>query len=310
MSAAVSTATLDAAIAWRLRMESGEVDARGQEAFGRWLDAAADHRRAWQQLESLDGRFAAVDASARSVLLRARPAPRAARGIAGALLLVCAGLLAVNRYLPLPDLLADQVTATGERREMILSDHTRLMLDTRSAVDVAFGQDERRLVLRRGGILVETGHGDLRPFVVQTGDGELRPLGTRFIVRSDAGGTSLIVLADVVAAKAAGGVEQHVSAGQSLRLRAGERPRTAAPGADAWTHGMLAADDMRLADVVAELGRYRPGVLAVDPRLAELRVTGSFPLHDIDLATQALAQTLPLRVQRRSDWWITLEPEE
>lgn len=307
---AVSSATLDAAIAWRLRLESGEVDAGGQAAFSRWLDAAADHRRAWQQLESLDGRFSAVDVSARSVLRRPRRTPRTARGIAGALLLVCAGLLAVDRYLPVPDLLADQVTATGEQREMVLADRTRLMLDTRSAVDIAFGRAERRLVLRRGGILVETGHGDARPFVVQTEDGELRPLGTRFIVRTDEQGTSLTVLADIVAATARGGVEQRVGAGQSLRLQAGARPQAAPAGADAWTHGMLAADDMRLADVVAELGRYRMGVLAVDPRIADLRVTGSFPLHDIDLALAALAQTLPLRAQRHSDWWITLEPEK
>jgi transmembrane sensor len=166
------------------------------------------------------------------------------------------------------------------------------------------------VILRRGVILIETAHDDPRPFVVQTGEGWLRPLGTRFTVRRNDTGTELTVLAKVVAATPEHGHEQRVTAGERLWLRVDAQPQVAPSGADAWTHGMLAVDNARLGEVVAELARYRRGYLAADPRVAELRVTGSFPLHDLDLALAALAQTLPVQAQRRTDGWITLVPRE
>ena len=39
---------------------------------------------------------------------------------------------------------------------------------------------------------------------------------------------------------------------------------------------MLLAQDMRLAELVGELGRYRPGVLRCHPGIADLRVSGAF----------------------------------
>lgn len=306
------SSTLDMAIAWRLRLETAAArDLQVQDDFEQWLATHESHARIWRQLDELDARFGAVDAPARAVLLRApRPAPAMRRAGLG-LLLACVLLLPLaDRQWPLRELLADRFTATGEVRELTLPDHSRLVMDTRSAIDLDFGGDTRRVILRRGAILIETAHGDTRPFVVQTDDGELRPLGTRFTVRRDEQGTLLTVLAASVTATPRDGLERRVDAGERFRLRAGEQVQPAPVGADAWTHGMLAADNARLADVIAELGRYHRGHLAVDPAVAELRVTGSFPLHDPDLAIAALAQTLPITPQRRSRWWITVVVRE
>ena len=77
-------------------------------------------------------------------------------------------------------------------------------------------------------------------------------------------------------------------------------------GADAWTRGMLVVDNVRLGDLVEELGRYRNGYLGVAPEVSDLRITGSFPLHDTDLALQSLLPTLPVQVQQRTPWWVTI----
>ena len=78
------------------------------------------------------------------------------------------------------------------------------------------------------------------------------------------------------------------------------------PGTDAWTRGMLVVDNARLADVVAELGRYRSGYLGVDKRVADLRITGSFPLHDTTLALNALVPTLPVQIEQHTPWWVSV----
>ncbi len=63
-----------------------------------------------------------------------------------------------------------------------------------------------------------------------------------------------------------------------------------------------------LADLVAELGRYSPALLRVDPSIADLRVTGSFPLKDTRLALQALEPSLPVRSVRHNAWWFEVVP--
>ncbi len=74
-----------------------------------------------------------------------------------------------------------------------------------------------------------------------------------------------------------------LESGESVRLGAdGEARRLAFDGLpDAWTRGMLMADRMPLAEVLAELARYRRGLLRCDPQLARLAVSGAYPLLDL-----------------------------
>lgn len=69
---------------------------------------------------------------------------------------------------------------------------------------------------------------------------------------------------------------------------------------------MLVVRDERLADVVAELGRYRPGVLRCDAEVAGLRLSGALSVSDTDAALRVLAARLPVKVLRRSAYWVTV----
>jgi transmembrane sensor len=57
----------------------------------------------------------------------------------------------------------------------------------------------------------------------------------------------------------------------------------------AWRGGRYTFYQARLADVVAEIERYRKGrILVMGSSLADERVTGSFSLDDTDAALQSL----------------------
>lgn len=318
MSGPVSLRILDEAITWQLRLGSGEARADDEAAFASWHAAHSEHARAWSQLGMLDRSLAGAGPKpARNALLRSpREARQKVRRIAGtglSLLLVGALLLGVgNRYTPVRYAFSDLVTGTGEQRELRLPDNTLLQLNSRTAVDVRFDAEQRRIVLRSGEIMVETAHGDSRPFIVETDDGRLRALGTRFLVERDGGdGTLLSVLQSAVAARPEQLPDEKViSQGQHVRLRPdGLGPVEAnSATADAWTHGMLVVDNVRLADLVARLSRYSPGYLDVDPALADLRITGSFPLKNIDLALSSLEPTLPVRIEKHGQWWARVVP--
>ena len=68
------------------------------------------------------------------------------------------------------------------------------------------------------------------------------------------------------------------------------------------------AQNQPLGDFLRELSRYRAGLLRWEPALEQLRVTGSFQLGNTDRILTLLAATLPLQVQTRTRYWVTLVP--
>ena len=236
---------LDAAIAWQLTLDSSTPLER--EEFAKWHAANEEHARAWRQLGMLDQRFSVAKGPARNALLQSREGIRRrvrklGSGLASVVAVVGLALFAGERYLPLDYWLADQRTATGEQRTVRLADGTVLNLNTHSAVDVRFDEKQRLIVLQEGEILVETGHGDARPFIVETAEGSMRALGTRFLVKREDAGTRLSVLQSAVAAHPQSDPqEQILREGQQVLIRNNGLDSVVAlsPGADAWTRGML-----------------------------------------------------------------------
>ena len=303
---------LDAAIAWQLTLDSSSPLER--EEFAKWHAANEEHARAWRQLGMLDQRFSVASGPARSALLQSREGIRRrlrkiGSGLASVVAVVGLSLFAAEHYLPLDYWLADQRTATGEQRTVRLADGTVVNLNTHSAMDVRFDDKQRLVVLQEGEILIETGHGDARPFIVETREGRMRALGTRFLVKREEQGTRLSVLRSAVAAHPQSDPqEQILREGQQVLIRNNGLDAVVAlnPGADAWTRGMLVVDNARLEDLVHELGRYRRGHLGIAPEVADLRITGTFPLHDTDKALSALLPTLPVQIEQHTPWWVTV----
>lgn len=309
----VSARVLDAAIAWQLCLDSGSGSAEERAEFARWHAADEEHARAWMQLHMLDQRFSAAAGPARQALLQSRAGMRqrvrrVGSGLAS--LVLVAGLFSwVSAYQSLGYWLADQRTATGEQRSLRLSDGTLISLNTHSAVDIRFDEKERLIVLHEGEISIETGHKDDRPFIVATEDGRLRALGTRFLVRMEEQGTRLSVLQSAVAARPQdSGDEQVLHEGQQVLMNHDRLGAIAGLplGVDAWTRGMLVVDNVRLSELVGELGRYRSGYLGVAPEVADLRITGSFPLNNTDLALTSLLPTLPVQIEQHTPWWVSV----
>ncbi|MFY4260115.1 FecR domain-containing protein [Achromobacter xylosoxidans] len=302
---------------WLVVMWSGEATADERAAWQRWRNAHPDHERAWQQVQRLDARLLGVspEASARALASSGRQAGRrkALRLMGFGLLGAGAAGLAAGR-LPWAAYAADYRTAVGERREVLLEDGTRFTLNSDSAVDVQYSAGARRLVLRRGELYVATGHGALaagRPFSVATEYGSVLALGTRYSVEIQRDRMRVGVYE--------GAVEIQPRQGAALRLQAGQAAGftadtaallPAAPAAaPAWLRGQLVADRLRLADFLDQVGRYRHGVIRCDPRVADLIVSGVYPLADTDRILASLAAALPLRVSRYTGYWVVVEPE-
>ncbi|WP_120994793.1 FecR family protein [Stutzerimonas urumqiensis] len=311
--APVPEAVLRAAIDWKLRLDDGEPDIVSR--LERWLAEDERHRRAWNQLGTIDRHLDPVRPPVtRQVLQRsARKRPPLLRSLAVAATLIGA-LGLTDRLWPLGHWTADVHTGRGEQHSLRLPDDSHLQLNSRSAIDLLYSDQERRIRLREGEVLVDTAaRGDPRPFIIETAEGTFRALGTRFLVRTHAGSTRLVVLAAAVAASPG-------DTGQTRIVRAGEQiivsgnrlgpSEPAPPGSDAWSRGLLVVQDVPLGDLLEQLDDYHTGHLSADPTVARLRITGTFPLTDTERALNALTLSLPVQVERTTDWWLRLVPAD
>ncbi|VVP23522.1 hypothetical protein PS903_03886 [Pseudomonas fluorescens] len=303
------------AIDWMVRLRAGKPDAALQERFNAWLAMDPEHAQAWATLqERLGGSFNTVRAldrrvhgqagEARQLLLQPHGSRRDALRVIAGLGLLGGGLWLGARS-PLGDsLLADLHTGRGQRQDFNLADGSRLSLNADSAVDLQFDEQQRLVILRHGELVIEVAADPRRPLRVRTAQGEIRALGTRFLVAQEQDASRVVVLQHSVQARLFDGTTLDLQAGQSALLSA--RQISAVAGdqrhrAD-WLSGRLNVLDEPLEQVVEALRPYSRGFVRIAPEVRHLRVQGVFPLDDPDRTFTALAETLPIRVDRYSPW--------
>lgn len=317
--APIAPAVLQRAAEWMARLWAEDASAADADACAAWRAAHPEHERAWARLQRFARQF---DALPREVARGAlAPAKRHAGDRRRALQLL--GLIAAGGGTALlgretglwQRAGSDYRTAVGETRAIILADGTQVVLDTASAIDVRYGAHERRIVLRAGAILVTSAQERAarhRPLLVATPQGTATALGTRFSVRLDEASSTVAVFQGSVA------LQPSQDDAGAVRLQAGQRAgytrrvvqdvAGVEDSAAAWVHGSLVAERMPLGQLLAELGRYRHGVLRCDAAVAGLRVTGVFSLRDTDRSLANLAASLPVQLAYRTRYWVSVGP--
>jgi transmembrane sensor len=303
--------TLEAAATWYVRLNSTPATEADHQAWRHWLAANPQHARAWARVEKLQRQWAELPTDVSlSTLAGVKARRRAVLKTLGVLLAAGASGWLATEHLPYRAMLADQRTATGQRRHVRLDDGSQLDLNTDSAVDIVFTPELRLIRLLRGEILVQTAV-DSRPFVIEAPQGSVHALGTRFTVRCGPTFTEVCVLEKAVELRPLN------YPSQVKRVNAGEQAHfdrdtisavtPASAGAGAWSQGMLTVIDWRLGDFIHELSRYRPGVLRCAPAIAHLRLSGAFRIDDTDTILENLSQSLPVSVHFVTRYWASVE---
>lgn len=305
---------LKMAAQWFALLCDENVTEHQRQQWQAWHLQNEDHRWAWQRVEALQSQLQGVPGkfSYRTLDQAGRQSRLDRRTLLKSLLLLLGvGGSWLGFQSPLGrELRADYRTATGEIKPIVLSDGSQLVLNTASAVDVRYSAEKRLILLYNGEISLITGRDD-RPFWVESRQGAMHALGTHFLVRENDDQTQLTVLEHAVEAQLAQFPEEkrRVNAGEQISFSAAAfGQKQAAGNGDSWTRGVLSVSQWRLDQVLAELARYRHGRLDCDPAIAGLRVSGSFPLREPDRALLLLSQTLPIRLQSFTRYWLKVVP--
>jgi transmembrane sensor len=324
MASDCTSADIDRAAAeWTARLDAGRplTDAE-EQAFAQWLDGDPRCRGALLRMQALFLRSeaaAALGGGFRSEVLRAADSAPADQGRGDARAAAAAGV-PVRRGLSrrqalnwargaavaaaaataigvsLPASGAVIRTAKGEMRRVPLADGSSVLLNTESAMQVAYEEGQRRVALLDGEAFFTVAADRVRPFVVEAGGRRLRAASARFSLRKLQGQPlHLLVQQGAVRLPGVGHEAGGVTVGPNMRLTLPDRsgadagtaysPVAVEPGTLgrelAWQDGKLAFEGETLREAAEAFARYSDRrILIHDDRLAAETVTGLYAAND------------------------------
>jgi len=195
-------------------------------------------------------------------------------------------------------------TGPGEERQVRLGDGTRIDLSGNSQLRVTLSPWSRSASLTRGEAYFDVRHEARRTFRVTSGDASIRVLGTAFNVDHQAQDrTAVEVYRGAVEVGGADGGRQVLKTGAAANVLAGRISLRLGPRQDRpeWEAGWFDASDIPLGVLIDKIRRYTPQpIVATDPALLRMPVSGRFHISDVDRALAAIEAAYDVKVVREN----------
>jgi transmembrane sensor len=290
---------LDEAIAWIVRLKTGEPTRDDVEALERWRGQSAAHEAAFKRAARIH-RDAGIVAGR---LTTPATAPRAAQGAIGrrrisrrfvlggglAAAAAAAGYAVIRPPLgmwpSLQELSADYRTAKGEQRKVQVTPEVSLDLNTQTSIALRSQQGQPTIELISGEVLVNARRPTSGPLVMLAAGGQIGASEAQFNAQCFDAAVSVTCLDGAVDVQHSG-QSARIGKGQQLSYtRAGIGPPVSVDPTQvtAWQSGLLIFRDRSLAAVVEEVNRYRPGkIVIVSAELRQRTVNGDFEIRKLD----------------------------
>ncbi len=317
------------AVEWLLEWQMADKPAHIWLQICQWRQANSMNEQAWQHIESINSQLACLAQSgtshiAHQTISSPHTSRRQALKVLSAFIVVSGSSWLVARQQPWQRLTTDHYTGIGQQLRLTLEDDSEIFLNSSSAINIKFTATERRIVLAKGEIYINSGKdnfgqiqfNNVRPLIIELAQGQARPIGTRFAVRQFDHHSKVSVYQGKV-------VLQGYNIAHNVVVDAGKQ-RTFSVDNDgaehygasqlvseseaAWTQGMIVASDMRLQDFLNELSRHKSGIIQCAPTIANLKVSGTYPLKHVDEVLQSLTAALPIKVSAFSRYWLRVLP--
>lgn len=290
------------AAGWVARFDRGATE-NDRDAFTQWLASDPAHQPAYDQALARYRQSGLLRQSdvRRSVSLESEfPRPRQllarkamAAGIAG-LLVIGMYQLTTGRLFG-PPIQAVLLSSGLAAREIQLDDGSSLTLAPSSEMKVDLSRKERRAELRRGHARLAVSSEE-RPFILSAGNRRIEVSKGEYELDLRSGMGSIEPIQDATKA-------------QSTLDAKAPTPNVVKP--QAAPAKQLEFSSTSLRDVAAEANRDSGGpLLEVDPRIADLRVTGLFRAGDRAALARSLAAALDLQLVASESGALILEPRK
>ncbi|OPF91399.1 DUF4880 domain-containing protein [Rhodopseudomonas palustris] len=287
------------ALAWVIRLHSGEATSDDAAALALWRKRSAEHEAAFREAVHLWRTFGAATREligsehAAAISLASPRAAVSRRLLLGGALAAAASLGGVyaavhpplGLWPSLEELAADYRTGKGERRKIEVAGDIGLTLNTQTSLSLRSTSAAPRIELISGEAALDVAR-DNAPVVVDAGGGRIAALRARLNIRCIDGEVQVACFAGDVEVAWKDRKVQLTAAQQSTYSDAsGLVP--ASPfdleQEQAWQRGLLLVHDWPVARLVSEINRYRPGrIVIMDSQLGRRMISGTFNLDHLD----------------------------
>jgi transmembrane sensor len=305
------------AVAWFTRM-NGKPTLSEKRAFEDWLKRSADHRQAYNEVGSLWGDLGVVankvadkaNGDLEEPLQKIKNFRRNKRKPqVGAVVAGCLTAFVVGSWFWLDhpnfiqNMSADYTTAKGERRTVTLADGSTILMDADTALDASLSATARHVHLLRGNAYFTVQHTGA-PFFVEAGNGGARVLGTRFdvVLAEDDNVTVTLSKGSVEVSSERDTKTVVLKPGESVeygRVGLGAVKSVNLEESTAWHQGRLIFNNARLADVLAQIERYRDGrIVVLGSAVRNRRVSGNISLENTETTLAAMQSSVGFRMTK------------
>lgn len=228
-------------------------------------------------------------------------------------------------------------TEIGGHREILLSDGTRLNLNTDSEIEVDYSLERRKVRLLKGEAFFEVAHNANRPFIVYAAETSVRAVGTAFVVHlmpkkfevtvtegkvelsqsvlneqvvKDSENRLADSLRDRQEATSTKEVPIYLEAGEKVVFDKSDQIYLQEELVEtvsereikrmlSWQDGLLDFSETPLIEVINDLRRYTPMIIEIsDPELRNLKFGGLFRTDELQALFNALETTFDIKVER------------
>lgn len=219
-------------------------------------------------------------------------------------------------------------TAIGEQETIDLPDGSQIVLNTSSALQVAYTKGARSIHLKRGEAYFDVASNKQRPFSVETEKGGVTAIGTAFTVSLRAEGLNVVVaegkisldVSSVSDALSDFGLSSGDGTPRTLEVEAGHSA-TIDRGVEAistitpdvldkqldWRDGVLTFEGETLENVIAEISRYSDLVIEIrDADLRNEKIVAYYKIGSVDGVFEALRLMEHVEVERVSNRHVRL----
>ena len=296
---------------WVDRMNRPAIDSALASGFDAWMRADARHREAFAEQQALWDSDTLTLALRQTDLIPPAVAPNSPVGLrkparqivwrgAAAAAVIAAALFTLPHVSH-----RSYQTGPGEERQVRLSDGTQIDLSGNSRLRVTLLPWSRSASLTRGEAYFDVHHESRRSFRVTSGDASIRVLGTAFNVDHQAPNrTAVEVYRGAVEVGGADGGRLVLKTGAAANVLAGRVSLRPGPtqGRPEWESGWFEAADVPLGVLIDKIRRYAPQtIVATDPALLNLPVSGRFHISDVDRAMAAIEAAYGVKVSHEPD---------
>ncbi|HEV2560762.1 MAG TPA: FecR domain-containing protein [Rhizomicrobium sp.] len=293
------------AAAWIIkRRDSDRWSGEDERTLNLWLDESWAHRVTYWRLDAVWDRADRLGVLYPSRPVRGRFRPTFLKIAAGLAFVAMIGTGAA--YWTTRPTMKTYATSIGGRELVSFADGTKIELNTDTVLRANMTTTARTVWLDRGEAYFQVRHDAAHPFVVMVGRQRITDLGTKFLIRRDAGQLK-VALVEGSVRLAAAKPEATLKRGDEAIVSANSfsvAKKTAKELANelSWRRGFLVFRHTTLADVATEFNRYNLQKIVIgDAAAAETTIDGTFLTNDPGAFTDAAQTVFGLRVQNRGN---------